>query len=296
MKNKREHSSICWFMLLLGMALGVTAFANNVPLEYFYLDGLAEPKRWAPSECELSVSPHTVWDRKVLTMRVPVDYSTGEKNYPIGWPRMYLTMKQEEQVWHEYDRLEFQIMTEFSRPLLPKRPLVFHVYNQQNQKNLTVMDMVAIGKWSTVQIKICDLGLVGTITRLGFNVNEADYRDKDLVAFHIGGFRLVRPKSATVTEMNTPAPALFCDSRALPLELMVEGPAKDLAAGVPVQLSDQINVVLTRTDSVSRGRQTIYIPLEGVNLSPGQYSLTAFPDAPGQRKKIAVTLTTSPWR
>jgi len=296
MKNKTDRTVFWGTTSFIGMALGLAVCANAVPVEYFYLEGLAEPKRWAPSECELSVSPHKAWERPALAMRIPIDYSTGEKQYPIGWPRMYLTLKKEEQVWYEYDRLEFQILAESSRPALPKRPLIFQVHDQQGQKKLTTLDMAAIGEWRTVQINTRDLGLAGTITRLGFNINEKDYQDKDFVAFHFGGFRLALVTAASVAELSMSAPVIFCDSRVLPLELVVEGPDADLASGIPVQVASQDGIVLTHKVAVSRGRQTVFIPLAGADMSPGKYSATVFPDDRERSKTVAVTLTTTPWR
>jgi hypothetical protein len=263
--------------------------------EYRHLDGLADPKRWDPAECELAVSPHTAWGRPALRMRIPVDFHAGEKQYPIGWPRMYLNLKPEEQGWRAYDRLEFQLFAESSRTSLPKRPLNFHLYDAQGQKKLISLDRAAIGTWRTFTLNLSDLGVTGEVARLGFNINEADYADKDVVAFHFGGFRLARATAATVTEFRAAAPALFRDSRVLPVELVAEGPSDKLAAGVPFQLRLGDRVVLAMTLPVARGRQTLYLPLAGAALEPGAYTLAVCPDDPTLRKEVTVTIVSSPW-
>ncbi len=296
MKTTTKPSSAVRFMSVIGASFGLTVVMHAAPIEHVYLDGLAMPKRWLPAECELSVSTHKVWDHPALMMRIPVDYSKGEKQYPVGWPRMYLNLQPEEKTWNEYDRLEFQIFTEFSRPVLPKRPLVFHVYDHQGQKKLTYLEMATIGEWRTVQINISDLGFTGTVSRLGFNINESAYKDKDMVAFHLGGFRLARATDISVTELNAVGPAIFCDSRALPLEMVVDGPVAKLDAGVPLKLVGEDNRVLNHKAAVTRGRQTVSIPLEGASWNPGRYSVTVFPDDPERQKSVAVTLATSPWR
>ena len=266
------------------------------PIEYRHLDGVADPKRWSPAECEISVSPHTVWEHPAFRMRIPVDFTTGEKQYPIGWPRMYLNLLPEEQAWQAYDRFEFQIFTETSRTNLPKRPLIFHLFNAQGQQKLITLDLAAIGAWRTFDVNISDLGLTGNIARLGFNINEADYNDKDLVDFHIGGFRLARATVAQVTELKTVASALFCDSRVLPFELVVEGPPDKLAAGIQFQLRCGNRTALAITLPVTRGRQTLYLPLADAKLDPALYTLVACPDDPALRKEVTITVTSSPWQ
>ena len=273
----------------------LSAYATG-SVDYRYLDGLAEPKRWSPAECETSVSPHTVWMHPSLRLRIPVDFNAGEKLYPIGWPRMYLNLSPDEQAWQAYDRFEFQIFTETSRTNLPKRPLIFHLYGTQGQQKLITLDLAAIGAWKTFSVNVSDLGLTSNVARLGFNINEADYNDKDLVDFHLGGFRLARSTVAQVTELNAVAPALFCDSRTLPVEAVVEGPSDKLAAGLPFQLRCGDRTALAKTVPVTRGRQTLYLPLSDAKLDPGHYTIVVCPDTPDLRKEVKVSLVSSPWK
>ena len=156
-------------------------------------------------------------------------------------------------------------------------------------------DFAAIGAWKTFSINISDLGLPGAVTRLGFNINESDYSDKDTIDFHFGGFRLARATVANVTEFKVTTPALFCDSRVLPVEMVVEGPSEKLAVGVPVQLRCGDRVAFTRNVPVARGRQTIPLSLKDVKLDPGTCALIVNPEAPALRKETAVTVTSTPW-
>lgn len=284
--------NIFWALGL--MATAAATAADEPATEYRRLDGLADPKRWSPDECELSPSTHAFDGLPGLRMRIPVDFHAGEKQYPVGWPRMYLALKPDEQGWSDYDRLEFRIFTESTRAALPQRPLIFHLYDAQGQKKLVTMDLAAVGADRAFSLNLSDLGLNGPVVRLGFNINEADYCDKDLVDFHLGGFRLARATAARVTELKALAPALFCDSRTLPVELVVEGPPEKLAAGVPFQLRRDGRVALSRTMPVARGRQTLRLPL--ADTAPGAYTLVVCPDDPALRRETAVLLTSSPWR
>jgi hypothetical protein len=227
-------------------------------------------------------------------MRIPVDFGAGEKQYPVGWPRMYLNLQPDDQTWQAYDRFEFQLYTESSRIRLPKRPLLFHLYNAQGQKKLIPLDLAEINASRTFTLNLSDIGIDGPVTRLGFNISEADYADKDLVDFHIGGFRLARATATTVTEFKASTPALFCDSRVLPFEVVVEGPPEKLKAGLPVQLSLCGNVVFTKSLPITRGRQALYLPLTGKRLAPGVYTLAVCPNDPALRKETTVIITSSP--
>jgi hypothetical protein len=275
---------------------GCRALAAEPAVECLYLDGLSSPKRWETAECELAVSSHTAWEHPALRLRIPVDFASGEKLYPIGWPRMYLNLKPDEQAWQAYDRFEFQLFTESSRTNLPKRPLTFHAYGPSDQKKLLPLEQATLGATITFAANISDLGLTGRVMRIGFNINESDYADKDLVDFHLGGFRLVRATVAQITELKAVAPALFRDSRVLPVELVAEGPPDKLAAGVPFQLRLGERTVLAQTMPVVRGRQTLYVPLAGVALTPGALTLAVYPDDSALRKEASVVITSSPWQ
>lgn len=286
-----RHSPV--WLTPFGCALCLLAEA---PVEYRYLDGLADPKRWAPEECETSSSPHAVWQHPALRLHIPVDFSAGEKQYPIGWPRMYLNLKSDELGWDGYDRLEFQLFTATARTSLPKRPLAFHLYDDRGQRKLITLDLAAIGAWKTFSLNLSDLGLPGRVTRLGFNINESDYNDKDMIDFHLGGFRLARATAAQVTALTAVTPALFCHDRALAVEVVTEGPPEKLAEGIPVQLRGGDRVVLACRMPVTRGRQILFIPLNAARLEPGPHTLVVDPDAPDLRKEAPVTVFSSPYR
>ena len=273
----------------------LVAYAET-PCEYRHLDGLASPERWSSAECDTSVSIYKAWEHPAIRMHIPIDFGAGEKQYPIGWPRMYLNLRPDEQNWQDYDRFEFRFFTDTSRTNLPKRPLIFHLYDGQGQKKLITIDCAAIGEWKTFSARISDFGLPSSVTRLGFNINESDYCDKDMINFHFGGFRLARGTVAQVTELKALTPALFIDSRVLPVKLVMEGPTERMAEGLPVQLRDGDRIILKRNVPVTRGRQIFYLPFHGTEIVPGTYSLVVCPDDPALRKETSVTITSSPWQ
>jgi len=283
-------------LLVMLAAHALASLAESARVEYRALNGLCDPKRWSPSECAASTSPLGAGEHRAVRMHIPVDFTAGEKQYPIGWPRMYLNLLPEEQNWHDYDRFEFQLFTETSRTNLPRRPLAFHLYDVQGQRKLITLDPVATGAWKTVALSISDLGLSGNVARLGVNINESDYADKDVIDFHFGGFRLVRAADAQVTELKAVAPALFCDSRVLPVEVVVEGPPEKLRAGLPFRLRCGDRVALSQALPATRGRQTLYLSLSEISLAAGAYTLEVNPGEPPLKKEIPVLIVPSPYR
>ena len=249
----------------------------QAPVEYRNLDGVNDPERWGPAECETSVSTRTAWKHPMVHMHIPVDYNAGEKAYPIGWPRMYLNLKPEEQGWKDYDRLEFQLYTESSRDELPKRPLNFHLYNKQGQKQFISMTSAAVGKSITFTLNISDIGVEGEITRLGFNINESDYADKDIIDFHIGGFRLARATKAQVAELKPTAPAIFCDSRVLPVDrLWWKVLPMILQRAFPCNSAKISKLLLERPYQLFADARRSTCLLKAPNLSLGHINLSHF--------------------
>ena len=65
-------------MLVALIFMGVAASAwAAAPLEYRYLDGVGDPKRWSPAECETSVSPHAVWEHPALRRTTAVTLTSS---------------------------------------------------------------------------------------------------------------------------------------------------------------------------------------------------------------------------
>lgn len=283
-------------LLLVGLLCLGRAGAETPPLEYRYLDGWATTKRWGPAECEIAISPQKAWEQPVVRMHIPVDYTTGEKKHPIGWPRMYLNLTKDEQVVESYDLLEFQIFTESSRSTLPKEPLNFQIHDKQGHKKNIWLTQCTIGQWCTVQVRVADLSFAEVVTRIGFNISEANYDHKDSVTFHIGGFRLARYTVPYITELRVNSKAIFSDSSVLPIELMVAGSKEKLAGGIPLQLSCGGEVLLERQIAVARGKQSVVVPLDKIKLKVGSGKVTLFAAQPSLRKEVEFLVVNSPWQ
>ena len=63
------------------MALGA---AGSVTLSAADLSKVADAKRWKPDECTV------VQSGSAMVINMPVDHKAGQKDFPVGWPRLYL--------------------------------------------------------------------------------------------------------------------------------------------------------------------------------------------------------------
>lgn len=263
-------------------------------------DQFADPKRWAPAECEVKKSHLTVDNRPCVHMHIPVDYHAGEKQYPIGWPRMYLNLITGENDWSDYDRLEFKLYTEMSRKEPPTHALSMVFRSKDGQSTSIAMgkdNKMKLGEWVSVTMPISDIKSAGQISSIGLNISESNYKDKDVLDFHIGGFRLVRSTACTILEMTAKPAYLFSDSAVLTVELLVTGPASDAARGVPFELKHgDDNALRSETLPVKRGRNILNIDVSELDLIPNEYRLTAFPDNPERRIYVDIKVVDSPWR
>jgi hypothetical protein len=261
--------------------------AAEAPLVVTACDAWTDPQRWDPAECTLSVSPLGTNGHPALKMEIPVDFYGGEKAYPIGWPRMYMHLKPEEQPWSAVDRFAVDILVETSRTHLPRRPAMFHFYDVQGKSSLLPLDQLVIGQWFTLNVNVHDLGIAPQIARLGININEADYQHQDRVTFHFRNFRKIRMTAVVLAELRSVAPVCFTDARVVPVEVVAEGPLDALQKGVPMTFRQGDSVRQALRLPLKRGRQLLYIPLQG--LSAGCYRVHV------AERSFDLTLVESPY-
>lgn len=295
----------CMFaILLICGALPVTMRVRAATVvqgkeEILALDGLANPGRWGPAECtvEKADTPHLADGRPTLHLHIPVDYHAGEKKYPIGWPRMYCELrKPEETGWPLFDRFEFMIYAEMSRPKPPSKPLTFQMLcPQRGNAYYHELKEIQLGKWVRIVIPTGDKPKLDRLARLGINIAESNYKDGDQLDFYIGGFRLVRSTECTLTQMRVLAPAVFQGQPEVPVELVVTGPPAKVSRGIPFTIQRGSQALRRETLPVTRGRQVLRMGIGELHLPPGEYTLVAFESDAQKRRSAIFKVVPSPW-
>ncbi|MCJ7821720.1 MAG: hypothetical protein MUQ26_01340, partial [Armatimonadetes bacterium] len=59
----------------------------------------------------------------VFLFHVPVDWTAGEPDYPVGWPRLQPTLTEAERDWTGWEQLRLVVDAETTRDALPRLPL-----------------------------------------------------------------------------------------------------------------------------------------------------------------------------
>ena len=270
-----------------------TAAVQDVE-EYFYLDTFAAPDQWQPTEAEAR-SAAEVNGHPAITFHIDVDHHAGEPKYPIGWPRMYLR-KPYDIPWKEYDKLEFKIFAKASSNTLPSRAVTFRFAGQPKisiemgfgPKQLKLND------WTTFSMPLAKVAEATSLSTCGFFISESSYPDKEVLDFTIAEIRLVRSSYCKITEMETQG-IRYTTSPMLPVKITVFGPASDGARGVPFQIARGDKVLRLETLPVVRGTQTLQMDVSELNLTNGDYTLTAFPDNPDRKLTVAFKVIDSPF-
>ena len=299
MKNWRRWLKIGLLLLPGAAAAGEAARQPGEGQEVLPLDGLADPARWQPSECSLSVAAdNRAAGQPTLHLQIPVDYHAGEAKYPIGWPRLYCALRSGvERSWADYDRFEFMILAKASRETLPRSPLNLQVHCPQRPDSTDVnLTQIKLNEWVLVSLPTAEIRQVDRVAQLGFNISESNYQDKDLLDFYIGAFRLVRSVECRVERLTVKAPAIFADRATVLVELVVAGPPARVSRGVPFTLRGGERVLRLETLPVRRGAQTLAVEVTELRLAPGEYSLTAFDADPQRRQSATFKVVESPWR
>ena len=290
-------SAVLW-QSVCGTAAGQT-YAYEGKDEILHLDDLANPQRWAPSECTVeSSTEREAGGRPTLRMHIPVDHHGGEEKYPIGWPRMYSKLrKPAETQWIAFDRFEFSLFAEMSRPGPPRRALTFQIQCPTKPRVFYHhFEGIKLGEWVRVVIPTSDIPHLTDLATLGFNISESDYRDKEVLDFFIGGFRLVRSAECELTSMAIRSPVVFKGRPSLPVELVVVGPPEHVSRGIPFTLRCADQVLRLETLPVRRGRQLLDMGISELELGPGDYSLAAFADDEARRRTGTFRVVETPWQ
>ncbi|NOY81130.1 MAG: hypothetical protein GXP31_09010 [Kiritimatiellaeota bacterium] len=283
--------------LLRSTAAGIVVEGKE---EILYLDGLAEPTRWRPAECTVTraAQKFRAEGRPTLHLHIPVDYSAGEKQYPIGWPRMYCGLrKPDETDWTRFDRFEFMIYAEMSRPKPPSKPLTFQMLCPLRDTGYVhELTEIRLGRWVRIVVPIADKPNLERIATLGFNISESNYRDGDRLDFYVGAFRLVRSTECALSRVRILAPAIFQGRPDLPVELVVTGPPARVGRGIPFTIRRGKEALRREMLPVTRGRQVLHMGIAELDLSPGDYTLTAFDDDPEKRRTAHFKVVATPWK
>lgn len=229
-----------------------------------------------------------------LRFHVDVNWETGEKEYPIGWPRMNRNWPETVRNWSGYDYLEFSVFVQSSRKTLPRTPLSMSLYGPSDKTAFSrVLGELQLGQWTNYRIPIADLPKV--CNGIQFFISESDYKHLDMLDFWIDNISLVRYTAPTMSDVRLLEQAITADSRYVKLQLAMLGMKPDAKAEVTWQIGNKGRQVATGKFTVTSGRQTISLLLPAKPLPAGDYDIVLKSNN-GNRAALQLLITTSPWQ
>ena len=167
------------------------AAAGSVTLSAADLSQVFDPKRWLPAECTVTAA-----EGGGMTVNMPIDHKSGEKKYPIGWPRLYFRKFQaQEKDWSKAKAVSFKFKLEFTGKT-EKYPITFHVRTtapgaEKEDAFTTIVPGVVNNKEITAVIPLDKVKNPGNVTTLGFNISESQYKHGENYKFTVRDMKLI---------------------------------------------------------------------------------------------------------
>jgi hypothetical protein len=242
---------------------------------------------------ESTVTAATVEGEPALVFRVPVDWSAGEPSYPIGWPRLQLSVPADQADWRGWEQLRLRVLARSSAGALPFRPLGVTIRSgaERGWWEEEVQRLPA-GQWQEATFDLRRLPDPSQVRSVGIFISEDNYADQTVLDLAIARLELVRYTQPTLLELQPLASVAFVDAASLPLQVKVFGLRAGADAAIKVRLAQGRKVVADRQVRAGEGETQLTLALPR-GLPSGQYLLSG--SVGEQTLSASVTLVTSPW-
>jgi hypothetical protein len=244
-------------------------------LERLMLDNMEDVSGWvngSPLETKLSRSSRAHGGKHALLFANVIDYTQGEKNYPIGWPRTNRNLVKEQRTdWSAYDRFECWIYVDTNREALPKAPLGVSFAHPGHRRSTHVqLDQVQKGQWVQVVIPISKFDDPQHVNSIQFHISESSYKHGDHVDFYISGLALARFVDPAVNEFELQRQVVYDRPGCLVASYSLVGSRgmDQLNAELAIGQGDRVAAKATVAHTPRRGE--VELPIS-VRLAPGQY-------------------------
>jgi len=291
-------------MIALGLSLSGILWAQTPvregAFEKLVLDPCTDAAVWHPAEATVQpTKEHVAAGQSALDFHIDVDFHAGEKNYPIGWPRMYRRFEEPwQQNWSAYDYFHFSIYTDTSREALPTTPLGLIVYTPDKARayHRTLKELKK-GEWIEFLLPLSDIPRHDHVPQLQFFISESNYRDHDKLDFLIRDICLLRYAEPTVAGFAPGYAAIFADQRWLPVKFDLLGIKPGSQATVKVEIRRGAERVAAVEQRLARGSQMVWLDLGAKPVTPGAYEAEAsIPGTNATPVRSPLRVVSSPWK
>jgi len=264
-------------ILLIGLIVPVMAQDDAFLEKRVIDDGSAESAaKWSAAEAACtSDARHSKSGNNVLHLHINVDWNSGEKKYPVGWPRITRQMPKDKQDWSDYDYFQFSIFVESSRTNLPATPLGMSLYLPDRPRTFhKQLSELQIGKWTDFRIALQDIAGTNLCTGMQFHISESDYKDGDVLDFWIDRIELTRYVKPFIAEAVLVEQVIISDSKNLEIESAMFGMKDRPSANAQCLISSGKGVALKETLSLFQGKRKYSLPLPEGGLDEGCYDVS----------------------
>ena len=299
------------WILLLAAAWGHVAAAetpygkgmSEENKERLFLDDMEDVSDWhngSPEESSLSASTkHVKQGERALLFANGIDYTRGEKNYPIGWPRTGKDLAKEELTdFSAYDFFECWIYVETGRESLPAKPISVGFYHTGHKRTTHIPLEVAKDQWTSVVIPLSKLIDPADVRRIQFNISEADYKHGDRVDFFVDDVVLTRYVEPAVDQLAVNRNLLFSGDRHVTTAYSLVGSQGMDQATVELAVGRDGGQPVSRVSGKALRRGDITLAVER-ELEPGSYfAQLGIRDSQGRlidRKRVDFRVIAGPW-
>jgi hypothetical protein len=273
----------------------VAAQADEPAMEKLVLADGGGDSEWHTAEATMRPDATQSIEGRAMRFHIDVNHETGQPEYPIGWPRTYMTMREDSRDWRKWDFIEFWVYADISRTSLPNTPLGFIVRSPDKPSSYhRTVHEAHKGKWSRVRVPTSDMPRPDQCTGIQFFIAESNYNHGDVLDFWIDGLALMRYAEPTIIRMQPLGWAQYADTDVFRIEVGMTGLEEDQTAELLVRLVRDSETVRRSSAILRSGVQTI--PLEiGGDLKAGCYELQA--QIAGSQRTVSKTIRviSSPW-
>ncbi len=217
--------------LLMAVLLAASAHAAD-NLVYEAPPAFGDPAKWYTAECTLEKNTEVVPPGAEFSLRwhIDVDHTTGEPKYPIGWPRVGLSLTPPVD-WSGYDFLTFKVYGDTSREAFPTVAFGLTVDMPARPNQHALSFSLAKREWRDITVPIEDLRYPKTIGRVGWHIGESNYSHLDKIDFYLADLKLGRYAAPQVMAMK-PLEALVSTR---PGYLVIDAQVAGVAEGATVE-------------------------------------------------------------
>lgn len=305
MKLPATHFSRGMIVWLTGIAVLSSAAAAELPLdqrgpmEKLALFPPEAEKDWPGEECVTAASKAHVKDAAYsLHWHVTVDYTAGEKKYPVGWPRFGRTFKAgPARDWSGWDYLHGWLYTETSRAALPRDAAGISLNAAGGHADYhRGLHELKKGAWTELLIPISQLTHAAAVERLQLHISESQYNHGDTLDVFVSDLALLRHAAPALPAFAPESAVMFADAAHLPVKAQVAGVRPDETCTLTCELRRGTEVVARLTTPAVRGELRLTLDLAGKKPAPGDYDVVATVTGSPRPVTARLRLVESPWR